>query len=254
MQSVFHSVLVVGDNPKEIADKYSLSVKSEKHIKMKRSDAKKMLNRHIKVIKALLDDNSVKLPESHKDYFKELYLSLKDMDDFDYFLEQTKGCIYDEETGDAYTFENPNAKYKMYNIENLHFAEPFILKDGSSSFSAKKSEIDWDEMHMNRNKTKLCERVWDLIVENVEPMDEKEKEIVKNWSPRSQYFLNFSTKEEYVRHTCSFWHYGVASYDKYEEITYEISDKDWVSGFYDKYIKDLPEDTLLTVIEVRSMD
>lgn len=38
------------------------------------------------------------------------------MDEFDYFLEITKGCTYDEETGDAYTTENPDAMYQMYYI------------------------------------------------------------------------------------------------------------------------------------------
>lgn len=254
MQSVFHTILVIGNNPNEISDKYSMSLKVEKHLKMKRKDAGKMLKNHKKVIENLLNNKTIKLPETHLDYFKDLYLSLSDMDDFDYFVEQTKGCVYDEETGDAYTTENPNAKYKAYNIENLHFAEPFLLLDGTNSFSAKKNQIDWNAMHMNKEKCALCERVWDLIVNHSVPIDMKEEEIVKNWSAREKYFLNFENKEEYVRHTCSFWHYGVASENMYEEVNFSISDKKWVSSFYDRFIKDLPEDSLLTIIEARSLD
>lgn len=254
MQSVFHTILVVGDNPKEIAEKYSMSLKVERHLKMKRKDAGKMLKNHKKVIENLLNNKTIKLPETHLDYFKELYLNLNEMDDFDYFIEQTKGCVYDEETGDAYTTENPDAKYKSYNIENLHFAEPFILNDGSISYSAKKSEIDWEKMHMNSEKSALCKRVWDLIVEHIEPSDAKEQEIINNWSAREGYFLNFDNRDEYVRHTCSFWHYAFASNNRYEEVNYSVSDKKWVSEFYDKFIKDLPDDTLLTIIEARSLD
>lgn len=255
MQSVFHTILLAGNNPKEIADRYSLSTVAEKHLKMKRKDAGKMLKNHKKIIEGILSNKTLKLPESHVDYFKNLYLNLNEIDEFDYFLEQTKGCVYDEETGDAYTNENPEAKYKTYKIgENLHFAEPFILKNGNESYSAMKKDIDWSKMHMNDLKCKLCRRVWELIVEDKEPNDAKEVEIVKNWNARKQYFLNFVNCDEYVRHTCSFWHYGFATEKSFNEINFTISDKVWVSEYYKNFIEPLPEDTLLTIIEARSLD
>lgn len=35
------------------------------------------------------------------------------------------------------------------------------------------------------------------------------KELVKNWEKNKAYFSNFIDCDEYVKHTCSFWHYGV---------------------------------------------
>lgn len=124
----FHTILVIGEEPEKTIAKYSSVTEVEKHLKIKRDDAPKLLNKHIKAIKSFLDSDKIKLTSRQKDYFKEAYLSLKDMDEFDYFLEITKGCTYDEETGDAYTTENPDAMYQMYYIgDKCPFAEPFIL-------------------------------------------------------------------------------------------------------------------------------
>lgn len=258
-QSSFHTILVIGDKPESLLIEYSLSTVVPKYLKVKRDDAKKLLNKHIKAIKSLLDNKNLKLTDNQKEYFKELYLSLQETDEFDYFLDITKGCIYDEETGDAYTTENNKAKYQMYYIgENLHFAEPFKTIDGEETYNSKIENIAWDEMHMNLKKVALCQRVWQLLVEKEDANDEAETKLIEAWTPRIDYFLNFSDCDEYVKHTCSFWHYGVIKRTEdgsiFNEVDYTISDKEWVSTFYDKYIKNLPPDTLLTICEVRKLD
>lgn len=48
--------------------------------------------------------------------------------------------------------------------------------------------------------------------------------------------------------------YGVVTEDGYDEVTYQISDKDWVAKFYDKYIKPIKGNPLLTIYEVRSLN
>lgn len=251
----FHTILVIGEEPEKTIAKYSSVTEVEKHLKIKRDDAPKLLNKHIKAIKSFLDSDKIKLTSRQKDYFKEAYLSLKDMDEFDYFLEITKGCTYDEETGDAYTTENPDAMYQMYYIgDKCPFAEPFILNDGTTSYSTKVQDIDWSKMHMSVAKMELCKRVWALIVDEDTPTNEREEELVKNWEKNKAYFSNFTDCDEYVKHTCSFWHYGVTDGKKFSEVDYTISDKEWVATFYDKFVKDLAPEILLTVCEVRKLD
>lgn len=255
-QSKYRTILVAGDNPEEVLKKYSSTTKVERYLKFKRDDAPKLLERHIRSIREILDNDEIvsNISDNVKEYLKELYLSLTDTDEFDYYLDITKGCYYDEETGDAYSTENPNAKYAFYKLGNIHLGEPFILNNGDESFIAKIKDINWDELHMNKTKAALCKRVWQLIVEEDAPNDENEEKMVNNWNERKQYFLNFNTCDEYIKHTCSFWHYAFATDDKYEQIDYTISDKDWVANYYDKFIKNLNPETQLTICEVRMLD
>jgi hypothetical protein len=73
-------------------------------------------------------------------------------------------------------------------------------------------------------------------------------------SNRLDYFMNFNNSDEYVKHSCSFWTYGVATEDKYEEVSFNVSDKEWVAKFYDKYIKNIKGNPLLSIYEVRSLN
>ena len=44
----FHTILVIGEEPEKTIAKYSSVTEVEKHLKIKRDDAPKLLNRHIK--------------------------------------------------------------------------------------------------------------------------------------------------------------------------------------------------------------
>jgi len=70
---------------------------------------------------------------------------------------------------------------------------------------------------------------------------------------RTEYFAQFKNKEQYVKHSTSFFTYGVATQKWYREVDHTISDMDWVSGFYDRFIKNLEGDPLLSIYEVRSL-
>ena len=71
---------------------------------------------------------------------------------------------------------------------------------------------------------------------------------------RVSYFSNFADKNEYVKHSCSFWCYGVITQNgEYHELDYKVRDKDWVSGFYERFVKNLPDETTLAIYEVRNL-
>jgi hypothetical protein len=70
---------------------------------------------------------------------------------------------------------------------------------------------------------------------------------------RTEYFAQFKNKEQYVRHSTSFFTYGVATAKEYHEVDYTVSDMDWVSNFYDKFIKPLEGNPLLSIYEVHAL-
>lgn len=262
-KSVFRTVLVIGDNHEELIKKYSADTKVEKHIKCKLDDAKKLHKSFLKLIETILNSKELNLTENQKEVYKNLYLNIKEMTDFEYYQYYTNGCFYDEETGDALTDENPNAHYRAERCfenrlrnhgEEGNFSNPFWLNDATKSYSARLKDICWERMHMYDKETEIYKRAWELVVDDDEPRDEKEERIKINMVGKRGYFLNFKNKEEYIRHSCSFWCYGVVTEDGYDEVTYQISDKDWVAKFYDKYIKPIKGNPLLTIYEVRSLN
>lgn len=262
-RSVFRTVLVIGDNHEEIIKKYSLDTIVKPYVRYKRDDAKRLQDKHILFIESLLTNPNFKMTERQKELYKNLYLSYKEMDEFDYYLELTEGCKYDEETGDAISTENPNAFYrneKCYHKrliqtngeEEAPFSNPFKLKNGSKAYIARYDDIDWELNHLYG--TELYERVWDLCVKKDSPVNEQETMIKNNMANRDEYFNNFANCDEYVKHSCSFWCYGIATEEKYEEVSFKVSDKEWVAQFYDKYIKTIKGNPTLAIYEVRSLN
>lgn len=255
------TLLVVGKNHEEIAAKYSLDTKVDKYLKCRFDEAEDLKNKHMGLIEKIISNKQIKLNNNQKEIFKNMYLDLKEMEVFDYYVTVTKGCVYDEVNGDAYTTENPNAHYQYQRCpqkalevrgQEADFSNPFKLTDGSISYTATKGEIEWDKMH--KYNTELYARAYELAVEDAEPQDEQEKRIKERMQNRQNYFNNFSSKEEYVDYSCSFWTYGIAFEDNYYELDYTVSDKDWVVNYYDNFIKDLPDDETLTIYEIKTLD
>lgn len=255
---LFRKVLVIGENHEEIIHMFSKDKAVEPYVKYKREDAGIMKKRHLAFIEAVINSGKLELTNDQRDRYKEIYLSIKEMSDSDYYLHITEGCVYDKDTGDALSTENPNAYYQYEKCYERRFKEtgeeaplitPFILKDGTRSYSARKGDIDWSKNHMYG--TDIYEVAWDIIVDGRSPETPQEEKI-KEVMPLN-YFQHFKTKEEYVRHCCAFWAYGVATSSGYAELDYTIQDKVWVAEFYDRFIKGLSDDTLLTLYEVKGL-
>ena len=70
-------------------------------------------------------------------------------------------------------------------------------------------------------------------------------------SNRLDYFAQFKNKEAYVKHSTSFFMYGIATSKEYNEVNFNISDIEWVATFYDKYIKTLKGNPTLSIYEIR---
>lgn len=263
-RQTYRIVLVVGNDHKNIIKKYSADTSVDKYLFMKRDDAGTNKQNRLKLIEGVMTSSTIPLTDVQRDVYKNLYLDLKEMDDFEYYQTVTDdwGCTYDEVTGDAYSTRNPNAYYQYERCPQLRwlklgeestFSNPFILIDGSKSYSARVGEIDWSKMHMTNTAPYIA--AWETVVDCRKPQNEQEKHIYDMMKNKTEYFtVNFKDKEEYVRHSCSFWCYGVATDEWYKEVDYTISDKEWVSTFYDKFIKTLNKDELLTIYEVKGLD
>ncbi len=260
MRQLFRTILVIGDEPDKIIEKYSEEYKVEPHLFLKRSEAEKHRENHIRALSEMANDD--RISDNKKDLIKEYIEYLREMTELDYFLEITNECTYDANTYDAYTTKNPNSFYKNVRSpqkvfeksgEESGFCNPFKLYDDFISYSAQKNEIDWNLNHLHNQE--IYKSAWELVVDNREPINEQEKIIKDKMKNRIKYFENFKTKEEYVLYSTAFWTYGIASADKYEEIGMNNeTDIKWVCDFYDKYIKNLDENTRLTLYEVQGLD
>lgn len=252
----FRTLLVIGENHQDIAAKYSLDTKVEPYIRYKFDDAEELHVKYLKVLEDMIKRTQNGAPRLAEKY-KDMYDEYREMDDFEYYQQLTYGCKYDE-NGDAWSTENPNAKYqyeKCYDKRirqdqrnEANFSNPLILKDGKKAYSALMGEIDWPKNHMHN--TEIYQAAWDICVNGREPVTKEEKLIKQNFFRRQEYFRSFKSAEEYISHNCSFWCYGVATEEKYVCGDNEKA-IDWTTNFYDRFIKNLPGDERLSIYEIK---
>lgn len=264
----FRTVMVVGDNADELIKKYDLDTKVEPYVKMKKSEVDSSKALHLNFIDTILKSDKIVLTDKQREVYKNIYLDIQEMDADEYFEDMTRGCSYDDETGDAISTVNPNAYYQHAvnpqkrldaSGEEHDFANPFILvpEEGEEegeviSYTAKKCEIDWSHMHMFN--TNVYDRAWELCVNNEEPQNDQEKIIKKNMEQRMDYFDNFECKEDYISHSCSFWCYGYVDKNGYKELDHTISDREWVKTFYEKFVEPIDNNETISLYIVRAID
>lgn len=263
-KSVMRTLLVIsyeGEDPDEIAAKYADDTVVEPYVYMTLEDAAQMQTTQLAKLSIILSvtrNDDFDLPQERKDMFKKLYTKIKEMTPEEYFEMKTISC--DVKDGVAYSTVNPEGMYKypkcyQYKIdqygEEAEFSNPFHLLDGSVAYRAHLKDIDWSREH-GYNK-EVYEKAWDICVEGVEPSDLEGELIKKNMSNRLSYFQQFEDKETYVRHSTSFFTSDVATSEAYYGVDYTISDIDWVAQFYDKFIKPLEGNPLLSIYEIRSL-
>lgn len=203
---------------------------------------------------------------------KDLYKSIDDFSE-NWFGYSKKGDRFGR-------YCNPNAKWDWYEIGG-RFAgslrlKPGIPKESQPNFSwgwdeksrtkmmekpqvdsARIKDIDWD--YMNRDDGKAA-RFWELYIEGDEPKSEKDNEMIKHvFYKRSFYLDRYKTKENYVKCETSFSPWAILKDGKWMEkgsmgwwgMSGESNEEavKWELGFYDEFIKGLPDDTLITMVD-----
>lgn len=240
------SVMVIGDNPDKLMEKYDSNITVDKYIKYKYSESEKMRNNAIKILEEIIHDpKKLNLNHFQVDSLKDRLTELKKMTNFSYYQELTKG-YYIDNNGDAWSDENQNGKWQTYNLGD-NFSIPLLLKNGEKTNTALYKDIDWNKMHMQNMHT--YEVVWDLVHHIIEPSNDMEKTIYKNMKNNVNYFSRFKSKDEYVIHNCAYWNYAVLSDKGWVDIDDAKNDIEWISTFFDKFCTNLNDNDRITIFE-----
>ena len=223
--------------------------------------------------------------EKHLNYLKEDFPKKLVMTDEEIYQYATKWYEPEEigPNGEVYSTHNPDSKWDWYEvggrfagqitvkdgveIENPNFSwgwrdedKETIISSGHKTDSAYVKDIDFIKMHRTEKDYKKSLRYWELIVEGAKPKNKEEEEMVKfNWYKPEFYLERYKDKETYAKCSSSFSMWAVVKdgvwYEKgnmgWWAMSSETNDEavDWEMNFFDRFIKDLPEDTLLTVVD-----
>lgn len=242
--SRFFSVMVVGDNHKELMDKYSLNLEVDSYVRYEYLKADKYQSNSIKALDNLLSHgDEIGLEPQVKESLERRIKTLKGMTPFEYYRELTDGMYYDE-NGNALSTENPNGHWKTARI-GKNFSLPLKLKDGTESYSARACDIDWDAMN---EPTELYEAAWEMVVDGREPTNEQEERVYESMKDKSAYFSNFKNKEDYVTYSTSYWNYAFVNKDGWVDMVNE-DERKWINNFYDRFIATIDPNDLVTIYE-----
>lgn len=244
----FYTVMVVGKNPQELMEKYSMEKKVEPYIKYKYLDAKKLRDKTLATYKDLISNfQKYGFNNDFLEVIKEKHKAIQSMSPFEYYTLITYGMFYDED-GNAMSEENPDGKWLKYHI-GQGFSYPLRLNDGTESYSALKSDIKWDDLHLNSASVSLFRTVWRLVMEDENPTNDDEEKIKKIWSVRKNYLQKFKSEDAFVYHNCSYWNYAYLDDKGWVDLDDSPSDIEWVSTFYDRFVTKLKDDDLITIYE-----
>lgn len=239
--------IVASDNPEAIIKEYDKNLKKDPYVKYFYKDAKKLHQNYITVYENILKTSTDDTFDKEELQF--IIDDLKSMTDDEFFEDLTIELDIDEKTGDAYTTENANGKFSSYRIGKL-FSIPFLTKDGREVFQCKKSDIDWDKIHLSGGE--IYKRAWEMVMEKSEPENDYEQKIFENMQDKTTYFQKFESKENYIVSNTAFWGYAFLSEERgWMDASDVESQFVWMSNFYDLFIKHLSDDTLLTIYECR---
>lgn len=239
------TLMVVSDKPDDVIKKYDCNAEVEPYIKYKYKDISKYKKNGIKLLQDLLD-NSEKFDFTPfmKEYFEDKLKSMKKLTDFEYYTTISNGCSFDKD-GNAISTSNPNGKWSTCRI-GRNLCIPLKLKNGTEALQAKAGDVDWDKMHMVN--VDVYTAAWQLFHKEREPQTTQEKQIYENIKNQKRYFEGFDSQEDYVNYCCSYWCYAYAD-DKGWQDADDHKNYEWITKFYDKFVKKLKPDDLITIYE-----
>ena len=251
MENRHFRVIAAGDNAEENMLKYDSNLKVAPYVAFEYAKAEEYRKDYIKTLKNIIayEESNPNMTADSKvrlQYLKDELKEVKEENATDYYLDLTDGLTLDEKTGDALTTENPLGMYTSHKLGG-DFSLPFILKDGSEVYKARKGDIDWDKIHLAN--ARAYEVAWDTTHGLAEPQDDEERNIYEHMKNMHEYFANFDGREHYIAANTAFWGLAFVDDNGWHELEASMKQFDWVIGFYDRFIKPLPDDTMLTIYE-----
>ena len=156
---------------------------------------------------------------------------------------------------------NKNVSKSEYGHPNFSYGwdekdKKEVLRNGCVD-SAFKKDIDFSP---DKKIYKESIRFWELKVEGQEPKNDEDKEFLKRDVWKKEYYLEkFKTKEIFAKLQSEFTTYAILKDGEWLEAgqmgwfgcssATPKEQRDFKENFYDKFIKDLPDDTLLTIVD-----
>lgn len=247
MKQQHFTAIVIGENHEEIMKKYDKNIEIEPFVVLEASKSQEFYNRQIEIYESILKQSD--LNENTREMINYELSYMKDIDHIDYYLSfcERMGYEIDKETGNAICNRTINGFYDYCRI-GKDLSLPLITHDGEEVFSAIKKDIDFSKLH--KFNTLPYAIAWETVMEGRAPKNEEEQRIYDNMKNRIVYFENFKDKETYISWSTSFWGYAFVDQNNWHDMdTEKMSQIEWVNSFYDKYIKNLPENTRITIYE-----
>lgn len=235
--------LVIGNNPEDIINYFNANTVVEPYPALFYEQAGIYRQNKITALKACLKED---LSPDAERFINANLKDVEEMTDDDFYAELSYGKDLDENLNVLST-ENPEAKFKGAEVATEADAYPFILKDGTKTFSAKLRDIDWEA---TKTDGSVYARTWDLIVRHAKVETEQDVQIYKNYDSLRRIAATFGTRDKYIAANTWFFTPYVATIEKGEYKWYVWDSKnfvDWIIKFHDKFFSKLPEDTLITL-------
>lgn len=165
---------------------------------------------------------------------------------------EDEDCDVDDETGKRGYWQNPNARWDWFVIGG-RFRKSMPLKDGGFALSVPLREVDFGPVERWHEE---AVSFWEKAVEG---KIEEGETAPFCWPPASELKKRFANAEEYASAHDRFVPYAiVVDGDWYEQgrmgwwgISDEPEDaeKEWRTGFYDRFIKCLDPNMLVTIVD-----
>lgn len=238
------TTIVVGNNPDELLKKYDLTKKVEPYVVYYFDRVQEYYDRHIRAYTNLVNDKNI--PEIYREDYRLELERVKSLTPLDLYVELTEDFEIDENTGNAMCTINPEGKYHICRI-GKEMSLPLITLNGDAVFQAKKKDVDWSIVHLGN--TEVYSTIWDMVMNGLAPSSEQEKTWYENMKNRTDYFNEMGTKERYIKHNTAFWGYAFVDENGWVEMDDTIDPCDWVGDFYDRFIANLDENSLISVYE-----
>jgi hypothetical protein len=238
-QNNFLSLMVIGDKPELLMKNFDVNKKVDKYIKYQFKDVSHIKENTLLVLSELLKQKNV-----NKKLIEEEINEISEMSDIEFYSSLTKDLECDED-GNAWSIENPNGKWVTYQGSS-NYSTPLRIFNGQTVFQAKKRDVDWKSLHLFHSD--VYSKVWDMVINDEKPNSFHDDVLYKNMKPHKQYILSFGTKENYVKYNTSYWCYAIIRGNVWEDAN-DKPIQEWVETFFDKYIKPLDDEELITIYE-----
>lgn len=226
---------------------------------------------HKKDFLARNEENKTKYP-TFKKYLEE-YEEIKEKDDsedskYSYFETDEKGEVIK-----VVRRTNPNAQWDWYQLGGRwtgafklkpntegEIGKPGLMTEGADLGTYNQTEKKNIDFSVDKETFETNKRWYEVVIDGDKPKNQKEKKWIEhNFYKKEYYTERYNNKEDYAKRQTEFSTYAVIKNGKWYSpgdmgwwgcSSESVEDKKkWEKSFFKHWIKDLPNDTLLSVYD-----